>query len=40
MYEGKPRRTNCGASLTMDKDGSEGKPRMDCYPKICVHKQR
>jgi hypothetical protein len=25
---------NCGTSLTMDKDGSEGEPRMDYYPKM------
>jgi hypothetical protein len=36
VYEGKPRCTNCGTSLTMDKDGSEGEPRMDYYPKICL----
>ena len=26
--EGEPRLANCGTSLTMDKDSSEGEPRM------------
>jgi hypothetical protein len=34
--EGEPRLANCGTSLTMDKDSSEGKPRMDYYPKIHI----
>jgi len=33
-YEGEPRLANCGTSLTMDKDSSEGEPRMDYYPKM------
>ena len=32
----KPRLANCGISLTMDKDSSEGKPRMDYYLKILL----